>query len=113
MTEDFGPSFMDPDYNRIGKLSFERCLQNSLQMEFLRDFTHKRVAEAGLVADRLADERLGRFFRSSDNIDVQSLTGSKEMVFKISDVDYNIKSEIFNEFLTELQNISTEYVFYT
>jgi hypothetical protein len=103
---------MDPDLNRIGKMSFERCLQNALQIEFLRDFTYKRVSEAGLLADRLTDERLGRFFRSSDNIDVQSLTGSKELVFKVSDEDYNIKSEIFNEFLTELQNISSEFVWF-
>ncbi|KAJ3307179.1 hypothetical protein HDV03_002690 [Kappamyces sp. JEL0829] len=107
---DYRPMFVQPDFTRIGKNSFEKCKQFVLQNEIMRHFTQKRLVAARDYFDRLTDERIGRLFRSSDNIEISSVTGQPDLAFKVSNQDYSIKSEVFNQFLDELYQASTEYI---
>jgi hypothetical protein len=107
--DEFKPVFMEPDFNRIGKGAFDRCIVSALQSELHRQYTLKKVQEAKEYMEKLTDERIGRLFRASDNIQISSSTGQSEYVFKLTDHDYNIKSEIFNEFLSDLYQAAVEF----
>ncbi|KAJ3000741.1 hypothetical protein HDV02_003543 [Globomyces sp. JEL0801] len=106
---EFQPTFLTPDFNRIGRAAFDKCQQLALQTEIMRDFTQKRYDEAKEYFDRLTDERMGRLFRASDNTDIQSVTGLNEFAFKISDDDYTTRSNIFNDFLAELFQANQDF----
>jgi hypothetical protein len=110
VSEEFKPMLLEPEFNRIGKNAFDNCIYYSLQNEITRHFTQKRLTEALEYLERMTDERIGRLFRSSDNITAPSILGTSEFSFRVSDRDYNTKSEIFNEFLAELYHTSQDYV---
>jgi hypothetical protein len=106
----YRPSFAQKDFDRGGKGVFQKALQVVLQSEILRFFTLKKLKKAKENFERLTDERIGRLFRASGNVEVTGVSGSPELAFKISDRDYNIKTELFNRFLTELYESSKDYV---
>ena len=81
-----------------------------LQNEIIRNFTHHTLLTARKYFDSLTDERLGRLFRSSENIEINSVSHNTDLVFRLSDEDYNLKSELFNEFLNDLYDATKEYV---
>ena len=110
MESEYMQGFLQPEFTRMGKNSFEKCKQIVIQNEFCRSFTQKILTSAREYFDNLTDERIGRLFRSSENIEVSSVTGNPDLVFKISSQDYSIKSEIFNEFLDDLYQASADYV---
>lgn len=112
VSDEYEPNFIDLEINRIGKSNFEKCIQKSLQIELVRDYTAQKVTKAKEFFERLTDERLGRLFRTTDNIDIPSITNQSELTFRVSEQDYSLKSEIFNEFLSELYNYSVEFVIY-
>lgn len=107
---EYQPSFQQYQFNRAGKNAFEKCKQIVLQNEIVRVFTQKRLAEAREYFDGLTDERIGRLFRVSDNIEISSITGNPDLAFKMSERDYSAKSEIFSEFLNDLYQTNCEYV---
>ncbi|KAJ3322787.1 hypothetical protein HDV06_002648 [Boothiomyces sp. JEL0866] len=113
MEDEFKPAFMGAEFNRIGKISYEKYQQTCLQTEIMREFTQKRFAEANAYFEHLTDERMGRLFRSSDNVTISSISGTDELAFKISEEDYNIKSSIFNDFLNELFLASADFLLNT
>ena len=101
---------MQPDFDRNGRNAFDKCKQTILQNEILRNFTHTTLLQAKRYFEHLTDERLGRLFRASDNIEINSISNNQDLVFRLSDEDYSVKSEIFNEFLHDLFEASKDYV---
>ncbi|KAJ3269943.1 hypothetical protein HDV01_000789 [Terramyces sp. JEL0728] len=110
MDDEFKPAFMGAEFNRIGKMTYEKYQQNCLQTEIMREYTQRRFADANAYFEHLTDERMGRLFRSSDNVTISSVSGNEELAFKISEEDYNIKSSIFNDFLNELFVASADFL---
>ncbi|KAJ3313302.1 hypothetical protein HDV04_002286 [Boothiomyces sp. JEL0838] len=109
MDDEFRPAFLGTEFNRIGKITYEKYQQSCLQTEIMRQFTQERFNEATAYFEHLTDERMGRLFRSSDNVTISSISGADELAFKISEEDYNIKSSIFNDFLNELFLASADF----
>ena len=104
------PAYMQSDFDRNGVNVFDKCKQVILQNEILRHFTQNLLNLAKRFFENLTDERLGRLFRTTDNIEINSISNNSELVFRISDEDYTIKSEIFNEFLNDLFEATKDYV---
>jgi hypothetical protein len=102
----------EPEHNSAGKEVFENCLFKALCDEFVRNHTYKTLIELKLYHSRLTDERAGKLFRTADTVEVSSVTGNSDFCFKITDQDYNLKSEFFNEFLSDLFQANSEFVCY-
>lgn len=106
----YKPMFSQSDYDRNGVYAFEKCKHVILQNELLRSFTLNYLTRAKEYFEHLTDERIGRLFRASDNIEIDSIANNPDLAFRLSEIDYGVKSEIFNEFLNDLFEASKEYV---
>lgn len=108
----FQPPSQQPGFNRLGRNLFEKCKQMVLQSEISRHFTMTSLTNAKRYFDRLTDERIGRLFRSSESIETNSVSGAHDLIFKISDRDYGVKSDMFNQFLTDMYEASSDFVIF-